>query len=213
MAENIVLQATKREVIGKQVRHLRGQEVIPAVLYGPGFAPIPLQTDAVALRNVLRQAGGGHLITLQIGDEQHRALVRQVQRHPIRGHILHVDFMRVQMDVTLRTEVRTVLTGKDYISAQGGLINHNMVAVEIECLPGNLPDEIPVDISVLKEIGDFFTVAQLPSLPGVEYRSDPNAIVVSTTFATQPELEEAEGEFPAEPELIRKEREDFDDEK
>lgn len=213
MAENIVLQASRREVLGKQVRQLRNQELVPVVLYGPALEPVALQTDQTALKNALRQAGGSHLITLEIGDEQHNALVREVQRHPIRGDILHVDFLRVRMDVTIRTEVRTVLTGADHISDMGGLINHNLVMVEVECLPGNIPEEIPVDISVLKEIGDLLTVAQLPAIPGVEYRTDPGAVVVSTSFATQRETEEEAVEGAAEPELIRKERESFEDEK
>ncbi|GAB4415608.1 MAG: 50S ribosomal protein L25 [Anaerolineae bacterium] len=206
MAEKYVLEATRRELTGKKVKQMRERGLIPAVLYGPAFEALPLQVSWSALRPVLRDAGGTHLIELNVDGERHNALVRQVQRDPIRGDVLHVDFFRVRMDVAIRTEVPVVLVGNaDAIEDAGGVINHEMTHVLVECLPADLPAEIQVDLSVLREVGDSIVSAQLPALPGVTYLVEGNEVVVSTSFLEAAEEEEEAGvEEMAEPELIRR---------
>jgi len=206
MAEKFVLEATRRDLTGKQVKQMRAQGLIPAVLYGPAFEALPLQVSWTALRPVLRDAGGTHLIELNVDGEQHSALVRQVQRDPIRGDVLHVDFFRVRMDVAIRTEVPVVLVGHaDAIEDAGGVINHEMTHVLVECLPADLPAEVAVDVSGLREVGDNILAAQLPVLPGVTYLVEGNEVVVSTSFLETAEVEEEAGaEAAAEPELIRR---------
>ncbi len=206
MAEKFVLEATKRDLTGKQVKQMRAQGLIPAVLYGPAFEALPLQVSWTALRPVLRDAGGTHLIELNVDGEQHSALVRQVQRDPIRGDVLHVDFFRVRMDVAIRTEVPVVLVGQaDAIEDAGGVINHEMTHVLVECLPADLPAEIAVDVSGLREVGDNILASQLPALPGVTYLVEGNEVVVSTSLLETAEVEEEAGaETTAEPELIRR---------
>lgn len=215
MAETIVLEATKRQVTGKQVRHLRAEGVIPGVLYGPELESIPLQMNWLELRPTLRQAGGTHVIELNVDGEKYNALVREVQRSPLRGDVLHVDFYRVRMDVAIRTEIPIVLEGEARaIDEAGGIVNLEMTSIEVECLPGDLPSSIELDITGLKEVGDLMTVADLPEIAGVTYMADPEAIVIATTYlrAAEPEEEgEEEGES-AEPELIRRREEGFDDE-
>ncbi|MBN1964447.1 MAG: 50S ribosomal protein L25 [Anaerolineae bacterium] len=209
MAETIVLEATKRDVIGKQVKRLRAEGMIPGVLYGPQIESVPLQVEWVALRTALLQAGGSHIITLNVDGEPYNALVRRVHRSPMRGDVLHVDFYRVRMDVAIRTEVPVTLVGDiEAFEARGGAIMAEMTMVEIECLPGDLPAEIEVSVASLKEIGDMILASDLPELPGVTYLVDPEAIVATTSYLTRREEEEEVEAGEAEPELIRRREED-----
>jgi large subunit ribosomal protein L25 len=217
MADTIVLEATRRDLTGKQVKQLRAKGLIPAVLYGPHFESVPLTVEWALLRTALLQAGGSRLIQLRVDGEEHSALVRRVQREPIRGAVLHVDFYRVRMDEVFRTEVPVVLVGDESaIETAGGVINHEITKVEIECLPGNLPEHIVVDVSALKEVGEHILASALPPLPGVTYHIEPDQVVVSTTYLTRIEEEEEEAEAPAvevaEPELVRRRREEEEEE-
>jgi large subunit ribosomal protein L25 len=217
MADTIVLEATRRDLIGKQVKQLRAKGLIPAVLYGPQFESIPLIVEWTLLRTALLQAGGSHLIQLKVDGEEHNALVRKVQREPLRGAVLHVDFYRVRMDVAIRTEVPVVLEGDESaIETAGGVINHEITKVEVECLPGDLPEHVVVDVSTLMEVGDHILASALPQLPGVTYHIEPDQVVVSTTYLARIEEEEEEAEAPAveaaEPELVRRRREEEEEE-
>lgn len=213
MANPIVLEATKRKLTGKQVKQMRAEGMIPGVLYGPTFDPVPLQVNWLELRPVLREAGGSHLIQLSVDGEQHNALVRQVQRDPIRGDVLHVDFYRVRMDVAIRTEVPVVLVGSaEAIEEAGGVVNHEVISVMVECLPGDLPAHVELDISALKEVGDSILASALPVLPGVAYLVDSGDVLVSTSYLTAAEEEEIEAEVSAEPELIRRREEEEEEE-
>jgi large subunit ribosomal protein L25 len=217
MAEIIVVEATRRDVLGKQVKHLRAKGVIPGVVYGPTFEALPVQIDWITLRPALRAAGGSHLIQLKVdGEEYYNVLVRDVQRDPIRGDVLHIDFYRVRMDVVIRTDVPVVLVGSDAaITKNNGVVMHEMTAIEVECLPGDLPAEIEVSLSLLKEVGDSIFVRDLPALPGVTYLASEEDIVVVTAFLSVGEEEEEEGEEvaeSAEPELIRRREDEDEDE-
>ena len=213
MANPIVLEATKRKLTGKQVKQMRAEGMIPGVLYGPTFDPVPLQVNWLELRPVLREAGGSHLIQLNVDGEQHNALVRQVQRHPIRGDVLHVDFYRVRMDVAIRTEVPVMLVGSaEAIEEAGGVVNHEVISVMVECLPGDLPAHVELDISALKEVGDSILASALPVLPGVTYLVDSGDVLVSTSYLTAAEEGEVEAEVSAEPELIRRREEEEEEE-
>jgi large subunit ribosomal protein L25 len=207
MAERIELEATKRSVVGKQVKHLRANGVVPGVLYGPTFETVELQMEWAKLQPVLRAAGGSHVIQIMVAGEEFNALVREVQRHPLRGEVLHVDFYRVRMDVAIRTEVPVVLVGSDDVIVRaGGVVNHEMTSVEVECLPGDLPARVEVNISGLQAVGDHILTSHLPELPGVTYMlPDEDVVVVSTSYLASAEEEEAgEAETSSEPELIRR---------
>lgn len=216
MAETMVLQAAKRTVTGKEVRHLRREGIIPGVLYGPGFDALSVQVPWIDLRPVLLEAGGSRVIELVVDGEKYNALVRSVQRTPIRGDVMHIDFYRIQMDVAIRTEVPIVLTGSaDAIEDADGVLVHELMTITVECLPSDLPSEIPVDVSGLTEVGQMILVSDLPELPGVTYHDAPDTVVVTTTYqqrATAEEEEEAAAEAGEEPELIRRQEEDEDEE-
>ncbi|MBN1202191.1 MAG: 50S ribosomal protein L25 [Anaerolineae bacterium] len=218
MAESIVLEATKRTISGKQVKTLRAEGLIPGILYGPELEAVPLQLEWVELRPVLRKAGGSQLIELTVGDQTYNALVRSVQRAPVKGDVLHIDFLRVRMNVAIRTEVPIVLVGEALtLEDIGGALNQEIVSVEVECMPANLPAEIRVDISSLAEIGAVIAASDLPELDGVTYHIERDDVIVSTAYLQRPEeVEEVEEELleeEVEPEVIsRREDEEGDEE-
>lgn len=207
MAEKIVLEAAKRSVTGKEVRYLRAEGVVPGVLYGPMFDAIPLQVPWISLRPVLLEAGGSHIIQLNVGGEEYNALVRDVQRDPLRGDVLHIDFYRVRMDVAVRTDIPVVTVGAaPIITDLGGTVNQEMNSISVECLPGDLPAHVEVDLSVLKAIGDHILVRDLPQFPGVTYHAPADDIVVYTSYlrVQEEEVEAAATSEAAEPELVRR---------
>jgi large subunit ribosomal protein L25 len=214
MAETIVLEATKREQIGKKVSHLRAQGIVPGVLYGPAFDAIPLQIEWTTLRPVLLEAGGSKVIQVNVGGEEYNALVRDVQREPLRGEVLHIDFYRVRMDVVIRTEVPVLLIGSEArITELGGVIIHELNSIMVECLPGDLPPHVEIDLAGLQDIGDSLLVSDLPELPGVTYMNAADDVVVTSSYMRAEAVEEEEEEEEIfeegeEPELIRRRRED-----
>lgn len=215
MADMMVLEATRRQVEGKAVRHLRRQGVIPGVLYGPMIDSVPLQMKWTDLRLILKEAGGSSVIEVSFGDETYNALVRDVQRDPLRGDVLHVDFYRVRMDVAIRTDVPVVVTGQAVtIVENGGVVIQEMTTVTVECLPLNLPSEVQIDVSGMQEIGDSILADQLPELEGVTYLVNEDDVVVSSSYletalTEEEELEEEmELEEGVEPEVIGREEDE-----
>jgi large subunit ribosomal protein L25 len=219
MAEMIVLEANKREMAGKQVRKLRHAGIIPGVLYGPTFEAIPLQIEWTKLRPTLRQAGASQIIELHIDGETYNALVRDVQRAPLKGDVLHVDFYRVRMDVTIRTDVPINMVGSDEpMESIGGVIIQEMTTIEVECLPTDLPPEIQIDISDMTEIGEMRMVSDLPKPDRVTFMANDDDVVISSSYLerlVEEEEEELEEELFGEleePELVgREEEEEIED--
>lgn len=204
--ERIELSVQRRSVVGKQVRRLRREGLVPAVIYGHGVEPVSIQIDRRELRRALDRAGLSHLIALHLddGETPRMALIREVQRDALSGEILHVDFLQVQMAEKLRTTISIHLVGESPAVKQlGGMLLQGVTEVEVECLPDNLVDTIEVDISSLTELGEELTVADLPIPEGIEVLSDPQEMVVRVMAASEEEEAQA---APAEVEVVRRAR-------
>ncbi|MCZ7545394.1 MAG: 50S ribosomal protein L25 [Anaerolineae bacterium] len=215
MSKNIQLEASKREVVGKEVKHLRRSGMIPAVLYGPDREPLFLQVEERALAVALAAAGGSQIIDLNIAGKAHTALVRSVQRDYMRGNLLHVDFYAVSMDRVIRTEVPLEFTGEAPISAEGDLVLvTGLNSVEVECLPGDLPAHIQVDLSALDSLDTAITVADLVVPAGVTILTPADDMVATLSLpervsAEEEEAEEALEEVDADAvEVVRRRREE-----
>src|SRR5574341_246829 len=206
--EKFQLDAGIREIVGKKVKQLRNQGYVPAVVYGPNFENFNLVVDAKALRQILLHAGGTQLIELNIGGDPVQTLARDVQRNPITGDILHVDFYRVAMDRPIRANIPVVIVGEAPAVARGGAILHHMAtAIEVEALPADLPPHIDVDVSGLTEPGRNIAVADLRLPHNIRLLSDPAELLVKIDLPVA-EVEEvepvAEEEAAPEPELVRR---------
>lgn len=192
MSETIVLEAQPRTIVGKQVKQLRAESLIPAVVYGPTLeAALQLQIPEKELQESLKAAGGTNLIELRIGGKKISSLVRDVQRDILTPDILHVDFYAPDMNVRLRTEVPVIHIGESPIVKSGqAIIITEVNAVEVECLPNSIPSHLEIDLSSLTEIGAMLTVADLKAPADVEIVTDPEEILVRTDYAMALEAEE-----------------------
>ena len=150
---DVVLRAQRRAVLGKKVRHLRRQGLVPASLYGPGIAPAALQVPVRELDHALREMTAATLATLEVqGEPVRRVLVREVQRHPVNERTLHVDFFAMPMDVTIRADVPVQTVGEaPAVTVLGGTLVRSVETVQVEALPTDLPERFEVDLSGLTE--------------------------------------------------------------
>ena len=213
MADTYSLEAQQRTVIGKHVKKLRRQDLIPAVVYGAGGPPVHVTCPRRPLEITLKNAGGTHLINLSVEGTIHNVLVREVQRDPVKRSILHIDFLRVDLKKKLRTEIPVVFVGQPKLSSELQ-IQQNVQFVEVESLPTDIPEHIEVNIAGLLVQGDQITIADLPAIPNVEILSDPHEVLVRVeALAAQTEEEvAAEAVAAAEPEVVekgKKEEEEF----
>lgn len=207
--EQIVFQATHRDVIGKQVKALRREGKLPAVLYGHRIEPIPVSLDARDAGRVLPTVTSSLLVVVDVDGERHNALVREKQRDPVHGNLLHVDFLVVSMTEKLRARVVIELEGDaPAIREFNGALVTGTEELEVECLPQDLPERFTVDLSVLKEIGDSIHVKDLQIPSGVEVLTDLEELVVLVTSQAaeeeEEEAEEEELEEEGEPEVIER---------
>lgn len=212
--EKVVLQAKPRQVTGKKVNALRRAGLLPAVIYGKQFEPLPIVLNASEATKVLAHLSSSSLITLVVDGKEYPALVREKQRDFIKNRLLHVDFLAVSMTEKIRATVGIELVGSaPAVKEYNAVLVTGLDEIEIECLPGDLPERIVVDLSGLKEIGDGIYVRDLPLSEGVRVLSDPDELIVVAT-AAEAEEEEAEavaGEA-AEPEVIERGKKEEEEE-
>jgi large subunit ribosomal protein L25 len=198
--EEILLNAEQRQIVGKKVKHLRREGYVPGILYGHHIDAINLTMEQRALDQVLQQAGTNRLLTLTITGvpEPRRVLIRDLQRDSITHAVLHVDLYEVIMTERLTAEVPIVFVGESPVVAAGeGLLFEGMDTIEIECLPGDLPPSIEVDVSGLVAIDDGILVRDLSVSDAIELLVDPDEIVVKILPPAREEIEEV----PEVPEL------------
>ena len=179
---------------------------MPGVVYGGGEDPVTFAVDARALRLAL--AHGGAVIDLTVGgDKASPVVVKDQQRHPVKGHILHLDLLRVRLDQAIQATVTLELTGAEEApgAKEGGVLEHVTREIVIEALPNDIPDSIVHDVSEM-EINDTVTLAAVSVPSGVTLvADDPEEIVVATL--TPPRLEVEEEEIEEETELVGEEGE------
>ncbi len=212
--EEVTIKAVKREVTGKQVKALRRQGLLPAVLYGRNFPPTPISLDLRDASHTLSHMTTSVLVTVVLDGEKHLALVRERQRDFIRGTLKHIDFQVVSMKEKLRTSVSVVIVGESpAVKEFNGVLVTGLDEVEVECFPQDLPERIMADVSGLKQIGDAIYVRNLVISEKVEVLEDPNEVVVVVTAQAAEEVEEVVvAEVVAEPELIEKGKKEEEEE-
>ncbi|MFQ5580456.1 MAG: 50S ribosomal protein L25 [Nitrospiria bacterium] len=209
--QKVTIQGERRTKTGKGVaRRLRFSGKIPAVIYSEGKSAL-LTLSPEEVEKVLHSASGENtLINLQITGEkkdtsdsgEHVAILRDFQKDPITGKILHADLFEISMTEAISIMVHVEVIGETPIGVKtdNGALQHNMREIEIRCLPTLIPDHIQVDASAL-EVGQSIHVKDIPVAEGITLLADPNLVVVSVTAAIaaaeEPEVvekkEETEG--------------------
>lgn len=211
--DQVTLRAEPRPARGSRAaRRMRRDGAVPAVLYGRGLDPLTLAVDQRDLHVVLHtEAGLNALINLEVeGGDKVLTVAREVQRHPVRGDIVHLDFIKISLDEKITAEVAVHYQGTPLGVEEGGVVETIRTAVHLRAFPMDIPDHISVDISGMT-VGDTLKVSDLPVIENVEYIDDPEASLVTVVIpriveVAEPEPEEeleegveVEGEIEGEP--------------
>lgn len=201
MTESIqILKSQKREGRGTAFsKKLRSDGFLPAVVYGIFKDVENVHVNMRDFERLYRSVGESTIINLSVGDgDLSPVLIHDVQRDPVTRLPLHVDFLRIDMNKTLKTSVPFEFVGESSaVKEHGALVIHTLDLLEIECLPINLPKSISVDISSLTEVGASLCVSDIPLPQGVSAITDGETVVVQTEL---PKEEEVEEEAPADAE-------------
>jgi large subunit ribosomal protein L25 len=195
------LDVTSRNADGsRSARRLRRTGQVPGVIYGGEGGPELFAVDARILRNTLARSGAVLEVAID-GSAAGPVLVKDIQRHPVRGQAMHVDFLRVDMTVAIQTTVTLELTGSDRAPGvvEGGVLSQGVIELHIEALPGDIPDSILFDVSGL-EMNATATLSELAAPDGVKLLDDPDETVLATI--TPPTQEPVEEEIETETELV-----------
>ncbi len=165
MADNAVLQADPRTEVGKQAaKHLRKAGRLPAVVYGEKGPPMACSVNLKALETILHTHGRNAIVSLELGNGGNGSdttIIKEVQHHPVWGDILHVDFHRISLTERIVVEVSVEAVGiPNGVRNDGGILEHMLQRIEVECLPTEIPDRIQVDVSELN-IGDTIHVENI----------------------------------------------------
>ena len=219
--ETNILEAHPREAGNKNhARRVRRDGKIPAVLYGAAKDALPVSVDPRQVSRILHSEAGHNTIfdlTLN-GGERTKAMIVDWQYEPIKGKLLHIDLKRIAMDKALRVNVPIVLRGvAEGVKTEGGILEQILREVEVECLPADIPSHIDADISHLV-FGTVLRVSDLPHDPKLKFLTDANQPVAHVTSVKEevvatPEAVAAEATAaPAEPEVIKKGKQETEEE-
>jgi len=203
MKEVLTLAVQKRQTVGTRAsRRERAEGRVPAIIYGHKQDPQPVTVAHDALDAALRHHT--RMLDLKLGRSTERVLLSDVQYGTFGTEVIHADFVRVAMDEVIRVDVPVVLHGHAAGEQHGGVTEQLLTEVAVECLPGDIPEEIRVVITAL-ELGQSLHVGDLEAPEGVKVISDPSHLVLTIaapTKAIEPEAEVAPEAAEAEPELI-----------
>ncbi|HRJ90876.1 MAG TPA: 50S ribosomal protein L25 [Candidatus Saccharibacteria bacterium] len=171
MGDKVNLKLDERDVHGKKVAKLRKDGLVPAVVYGPGIEPISVQVEKGVMDKVYRRAGTYTPVHLSIGTKKKIAMIKDVDRDPVKGSIRHVSFHAVKASDPVVAEVPVHLIGEGESEAEkaGLIVLQNIEKVEVKALPMDLPEAVEVSILSLKEAGDKVTLADATLPEGVEF--------------------------------------------
>ena len=207
----VVIEARKRELIGKKSsKKLRKMGLVPGVFYEKGKPAVHLAFDIKALQYFMSHAHGLVDIKIEGKKEPLKCVLKDVQYHPVTDEVIHVDFQGVTMGEKISVTVPLVLRGTPRGVKEGGLLEHMIRELEIECLPKHLPEQLEIDVSHLK-IGDALHVKDL-SFENIRILDDPNEVIlVIEAPRVEEAVEEAAATFeeePPEPEVITSRKEE-----
>ncbi len=179
--EKLALHTTTRKVLGKKVKALRRNGITPIHVFGHGIDSLALQADTPEIEKLLRRAGATHLIALSVDKikEKHNVMISSVQRHSVSGNLIHVDFHQIQMGERIIVSVPLHFMGDSPVAkSKSVILLRNISSIRIECLPDDIPLNIPVDITNLANVGDSIFVKELKIPGNVTLLEDPEELVI-----------------------------------
>lgn len=203
----MVVEAERRTLTGKNAnRRLRVSGKIPAVMYGPGRETLVISVDPEAVKGILYSDSGHNTIfTLSVDGKKHaNAMVKDYQLDPVRGKLIHADFLQIAMDQLLKLAVGIQIVGEaEGVKLNGGIMDLVTREIEVECLPSDIPESIKVDVSQLK-INDYIRVKDIQTDAKVRILTNPETVVVTIVPPLKEEIPVEAPVEAAEPEVIKK---------
>ena len=199
MSSNVLIAETGRQTGSPSSRRLRREDRIPAVVYGLGMTPISVSVDRRDLRAALSGPSGVNtVLDLTVEGTVYPAIVKEMQRHPVRRTVSHIDFLQVNLDVEITVSVPVVLLGEaKEVTMNNGLVDLQMAEIQVTTTPRTIPDSIEIDISEMT-VDDVITVGQLAVPAGCVFAHEDDQPVVTVTIlrtaAEEEETSEEEGE-------------------
>ena len=190
--ETFVLETQLRTARGRKVGALRRQSITPIHVYGKDVASLALQADTQTLQRTLAHVGHSVPLTVRVGSDEHFVFAREVQRHPVTDHLIHVDFLQVSLTERITSDVPIELEGEaPGARTEGAIVSHDHHSLSLEALPMDLPPVITVDVSVLDEVGAAIHASDIRLGPNVTLVTDPET-VIARIIVLRPVTEEEE---------------------
>jgi len=207
--EKTKLSAQIRTLTGKKAKKLRKQGLIPANIYGPEFKSTSISINFREFLNTYKIAKETGIIYLQLEKNEIPVLIKHIQKHPISDQILHVDFRKIDLKKKIETEVPVKVVGtSEAVSQKGGVLLTQSEFLLVEALPEDIPQEIEVDISSIKDIGQEIKVADLKKSDKYTIKTSPDKVVVSVIAHKEESI--TPETTAAQPEVITKEKEEVE---
>jgi len=216
---SLAFSAEKRDIFGKNAsRRIRREGKIPAILYGAGMENVPLALNKKDIFAIMKtETRENTIFKIHYDSESQNVMIKEVQKNPATDELFHIDLVQILMDRAIRISVPLQLTGEAVgVKTEGGFVDFSTRQVEIECLPGNIPEYIPIDISGL-HLHQSIKVGDLTPPQDVKFISEAGTVIVliQVPHAEEAEakpVEEAAAEEVKEPEVIKKERAEKEEE-
>lgn len=197
--EQTPLSAQKRTVLGRKVKKLRKEGIVPAHIFGHKIETIHVQVNGHDFRKVYEKAGETGVIDLSVDGKSHPVLVRNVQIHPVSEELIHIDFYQVNLSEKVKVNVPLEIVGDaPAVEKKIGLLLTPVTEVEVEALPTDIPESIQVDVTGLENIGDVIKVENLKvDASKVAIQAEPELVVVQIGELVTKEMEAVEAEAEA----------------
>lgn len=178
--DQIAIEATKRQVLGKKVKGLRKQGKLPAILYGFNVPTTEIEINEREFKKAFKQAGESSILNLVLEGKSQPVLIHDVQRHYLNDQPIHVDFFAVNMAEKVKVKVPLHFVGESpAVKALGGTLVKNISEVEVECLPADLPQNIEIDISKLNTFEDAIRISDIKASGKFEIIANPEEVVAN----------------------------------
>lgn len=202
--EKIELQAEKRESVGTALNSLRKDGFLPSVVYGHNFEAVPIKIKYIDFEKVFKKAGESTLINLKIGGKEEPAVIKDIQKDPVTDRIIHADFYKVNLKEKIKAKIPLVMIGESEAVKNGGILVKTVNELEVEALPQDLPHELKIDISGLKNVGDHILIKDISISGEVKIEAGPDDIVALIQAPREEAIEEAAPPSVEDVEVIKK---------
>lgn len=179
-SQDISVELSERQVLGKGLNALRSQGLVPAVIHDHGNPSVHVMGDYMHLVKMYQMAGKHHPVELRVGDKKHLALIKDVDLEPVKSRMRHIVFQAIKQNEKVTAEIPVILTGEEIPAEKASLLVLTQLdTVSVEAFPKDLPDQLTVDATVLTDVGDKLHVSDIKAPAGVVILTDPETSIAT----------------------------------